>query len=283
MAPSDARGDACDRNETMPRYRLLIEYDGTPFVGWQIQADGRSVQGTVREAVFKLTGEYVEVRGAGRTDAGVHATGQVAHITIAKSYPVHVVRDALNYHVRPAPIAVRDVEVVPDTFDARFTALRRHYLYRISNRRSPPALDKNRVWWIARPIDAEAMRDATDVLIGHHDFTTFRSSSCQARSPLKSLDTFAVSILPDGEIHITASARSFMHNQVRSMVGSLKLVGEGRWTRDDLRAALDAKDRARCGPVAPACGLYFVAVDYPQPFVGTESAQPALSGARGSV
>ena len=246
----------------MPRYRLLIEYDGTPFVGWQIQGEGKSVQGTLREAVFKLTGEHVEVRGAGRTDAGVHATGQVAHITLAKSYPEHVIREALNFHVRPAPIAVREAIEVPDTFDARFSALRRHYLYRISNRRSPPALEKNRVWWIARPINAEAMAAAADVLVGHHDFTTFRSAACQAKSPLKTLDTFAVTTGPDDEICITASARSFMHNQVRSMVGSLKRVGDGKWTRDDLRAALDAKDRARCGPVAPACGLYFVQVEY---------------------
>jgi tRNA pseudouridine38-40 synthase len=251
-----------NRNRLMPRYRLIIEYDGTPFVGWQIQAEGASVQGTLREAIFKLTGEYVEVRGAGRTDAGVHALGQVAHFTVSKSYPDYVVRDALNYHVRPAPIAVRDAAEVPDSFDARFSALRRHYLYRISNRRSPPALDKTRVWWIAKPIDAEAMRRAADVLVGHHDFTTFRSSSCQAKSPLKSIDTFAVTLAPDEEIHITASARSFMHNQVRSMVGSLKRVGDGAWSRDDLRAALEAKDRARCGVVAPACGLYFVRVEY---------------------
>jgi tRNA pseudouridine38-40 synthase len=246
----------------MPRYRLLIEYDGTPFVGWQIQSEGRSVQGALREAVFKLAGEYVDVRGAGRTDAGVHAVGQVAHFTVAKSFPAYVVREALNYHVRPAPIAVREADEVPETFDARFSAVRRHYLYRISNRRAPPALDKNRVWWIAKPIDVEAMRAAADVLVGHHDFTTFRSSSCQAKSPLKSLDTFTVTTAPDDEIHIATSARSFMHNQVRSMVGSLKFVGDGKWNRDDLRAALDAKDRARCGVVAPACGLYFVRVDY---------------------
>jgi tRNA pseudouridine38-40 synthase len=246
----------------MPRYRLRIEYDGTPFVGWQIQTDGKSVQGALREAIFKLSGENVEVRGAGRTDAGVHALGQVAHFTVAKSYPAYVVREALNYHMRPSPIAVLEAEEIPDTFDARFSAVRRHYLYRISNRRSPPALDKNRVWWISKVLDADAMRAAADVLMGHHDFTTFRSSSCQAKSPVKSVDSFTVTTTPDDEIHIIASARSFMHNQVRSMVGSLKVVGDGKWSRDDLRAALEAKDRARCGVVAPACGLYFVRVDY---------------------
>ena len=246
----------------MPRYRLLIEYDGTPFVGWQIQGEGQSVQGTLREAVFKLTGEEVEVRGAGRTDAGVHAVGQVAHFDIAKTVPARVVRDALNYHVRPAPITVREVEEVPGSFDARFSATRRHYLYRISNRRAPPALDKNRVWWVARALDVDAMAAAADVLVGHHDFTTFRSASCQAKSPLKTLDSFSVSRGADNEIRITTSARSFMHNQVRSMVGSLKLVGDGKWTRDDLRAALEAKERARCGPVAPAFGLYFMRVEY---------------------
>ncbi len=247
----------------MPRYRLLIEYDGTPFVGWQTQPDGCSVQGTLREAVFKLSGEYAEVRGAGRTDAGVHALGQVAHFTVTKSFPDYVVREALNYHVRPAPISVREAAEVADTFDARFSAIRRHYLYRISNRRSPPALDKNRVWWIAKPVDVVAMQAAAGVLVGHHDFTTFRSTSCQAKSPVKSVDTFTVTAAADGEIHISASARSFMHNQVRSMVGSLKVVGDGRWSADDLRTALEAKDRARCGAVAPACGLYFVRVDYP--------------------
>lgn len=247
----------------MPRYRLAIEYDGTPFVGWQIQAEGVSVQGTLREAVHRLTDAWVEVRGAGRTDAGVHATGQVAHVDLPRPYPVHVVREALNYHVRPWPIAVRDVCEVPDAFDARFSAVARHYVYRLSNRRSPPALDKNRVWWVARPLDVAAMIEAAPVLVGHHDFTTFRSSSCQAKSPLKSLDRFEVVTAPDDEIRVYASARSFMHNQVRSMVGSLKLVGAGKWRAGDLSAALEARDRSRCGPVAPAAGLYLSAVDYP--------------------
>jgi tRNA pseudouridine38-40 synthase len=245
----------------MPRYRLTIEYDGTPFVGWQIQGEGVSVQGSLREAIHALTGAWVEVRGAGRTDAGVHALGQVAHADLPRAYPEHVVREALNYHVRPHPIAVLEAREVHETFDARFSATARHYLYRISNRRSPPALLKDRVWWVARPLDVDAMAAAADALVGHHDFTTFRSAQCQAKSAVKTLDVFKAEAAGD-EIHITASARSFMHNQVRSMVGSLKLVGDGKWTRADLAAALAARDRSRCGMVAPACGLYFTKVDY---------------------
>jgi tRNA pseudouridine38-40 synthase len=256
----------------MPRYRLLIEYDGTPFVGWQIQGVGVSVQGLLRDAVHKLTGEWVEVRGAGRTDAGVHALGQVAHLDCAKTVPDYVMRDALNAHLRPQPVAVLDATTVPDTFDARFSATARHYLYRLSNRRGQPALNKHRVWWVARPLDSAAMMEAAGVLVGHHDFTTFRSSSCQAMSPIKTLDRFAVRVTDD-EIHIEASARSFMHHQVRSMVGSLKRVGEGAWSRADLRAALEATDRARCGAVAPACGLYFVKVDY-----GVSATQGTING-----
>lgn len=246
----------------MPRYRLLIEYDGTPFLGWQVQPDCKTVQGTLQAAFIKLIGEPVDVRGAGRTDAGVHALGQVAHVDLSKPYPTYVIREAVNFHLRPTPIAIREVEEVPVTFDARFSATRRHYLYRISNRRAPPALDMDRVWWLGRPLDVDAMAAATDVLVGHHDFTTFRSASCQAKSPLKTLDTLTVTRGDDDEIRITTSARSFMHNQVRSMVGSLKFVGDGKWSRDDLRAALVAKERARCGPVAPADGLYFVSVEY---------------------
>lgn len=248
----------------MPRYRLLIEYDGTPFVGWQIQGAGRSIQGRIREAVHAISGEWVEVRGAGRTDAGVHALGQVAHFDVAMARPDYVWREALNAHLRPDPIAIIEACEVPATFDARFSARARHYLYRISNRRGQPALEKSRVWWVSRPLDIAAMTEAACVLVGHHDFTTFRSSACQAKSPVKSLDRFDVEAVGD-EIHIRASARSFMHNQVRSMVGSLKVVGDARWSRAELEAALIARDRARCGPVAPACGLYFVRVDYPEP------------------
>jgi tRNA pseudouridine38-40 synthase len=245
----------------MPRYRLVIEYDGTPFVGWQIQSEGVSVQGALETAILKLTATKAGIRGAGRTDSGVHARGQVAHFAIEKSWPAEKLREGLNHYLRPLPIVVIDCDQVPDTFDARFSATARHYQYRILARRAPPALEHNRVWWIPRPIDAQAMRDAASVLVGTHDFTTFRATQCQAKSPLRTLDRLDVT--QDGdEISIYASARSFLHNQVRSMVGSLKFVGEGKWTRDDLRRALEARDRTACATVAPASGLYLVAVDY---------------------
>ena len=245
----------------MPRYRLLIEYDGTPFVGWQVQPEGVSVQGALEAAILKLTGAPAGIRGAGRTDAGVHACGQVAHVDIEKDWPPDKIRDGLNFYLKPLPIVVLDSSVVPDTFDARFSATARHYLYRILARRAPPALERHRVWWVPRPLDAEALRDAAGVLLGRHDFTTFRAAGCQATSPLRTLDRLDVAREGD-EIRIGASARSFLHNQVRSMVGSLKLVGEGKWTRADLARALAARDRAACGPVAPASGLYLMAVDY---------------------
>lgn len=246
----------------MPRYRVTIEYDGTPFVGWQIQAAGTSVQGRLAEAIHKLSGESVTVRGAGRTDAGVHALGQVAHFDLIRAWPPDTVRAALNFHLKPDPIAVVDCAQVADDFDARFSALARHYRYRILARPAPPVLDRDRVWWVPQPMRPEAMAQAAAHLVGRHDFTTFRAAGCQAKSPVKTLDLLEVST--DGaEIVIEASARSFLHNQVRSMVGSLKLVGEGKWTPADLRAALEAKDRAACGPVAPARGLYLVRVDYP--------------------
>jgi tRNA pseudouridine38-40 synthase len=248
----------------MPRYRLLIEYDGTPFVGWQIQGMGRSIQGRIREAIHAIAGEWVEVRGAGRTDAGVHALGQVAHFDVEKGRETYVWREAINAHLRPDPISILDVAEVSSAFDARFSATARHYLYRLCNRRGQPALDKNRIWWVAKPLDVQAMANAAGVLVGHHDFTTFRSAACQAKSPVKTLDQFSVETV-GSEIHVRASARSFMHNQVRSMVGSLKLVGDGKWGRRELEAALLARDRARCGPVAPASGLSFVKVDYPKP------------------
>ena len=248
----------------MPRYRLLIEYDGTPFVGWQMQGagGGASVQGTIAAALAKLTGEVADVRGAGRTDSGVHAMGQVAHVDLPREYPAYVVREAINYHVRPMPVSVLDCTLAADTFDARFSAIGRHYLYRLLNRRGPPVLDKNRVWWVAKPLDIAAMIDAAPVLEGRHDFTTFRAAGCQAKSPVKTLDCFRVEVLGE-ELRIHVSARSFMHKQVRSMVGSLKLVGDGRWSKADLKAALDSRDRTRCGPVAPPFGLYLTQVDYP--------------------
>ena len=245
----------------MPRYRLTIEYDGTPFVGWQTQAAGHSVQSLLEEAFHKFCGETVSVRGAGRTDAGVHALGQVAHVDLGKAWEAFRVREAVNFHLKPSPIVVLAAEEVPATFDARFSATQRHYLYRILTRRAGPALDRNRVWWLNHPLDAHAMQDAARVLVGRHDFTTFRATQCQAKSALRTLDRLDVSLCGE-EIHIEASARSFLHNQVRSMVGSLKLVGDGKWSAYDLEAALLARDRTRCGVVAPAQGLYLVRVDY---------------------
>jgi len=245
----------------MPRYKLTIEYDGTPFVGWQVQDNGRSVAGAIAEAIGKFAGETPKVSGAGRTDAGVHALGQVAHVDLAKDWDTDTIRDALNAHMRPESIAILSVDAVAPDFDARFSARARHYLYRIANRRADLALDRDRAWRMVRPLDARAIHEAAQRLVGHHDFTTFRSTECQAKSPVKTLDRLDVSRHGD-EIRIEASARSFLHNQVRSMVGSLAQVGEGKWSADDMTKALEAKDRAACGPVAPACGLYLVRVDY---------------------
>jgi tRNA pseudouridine38-40 synthase len=245
----------------MPRYKLTIEYDGTPFVGWQVQENGPSIAGAIAEAFGKFASERPKVSGAGRTDAGVHALGQVAHVDLAKDWDTDTVREALNAQLRPDPIAILGVERVADDFDARFSARARHYCYRIVNRRADPALERDRVWRIAKPLDAAAMHAAAQRLVGNHDFTTFRSVECQAKSPVKTLDRLDVAREGD-EIRVNASARSFLHHQVRSMVGSLALVGEGRWNADDLAKALAAKDRAACGPVAPACGLYLVRVDY---------------------
>ncbi|MBU2583053.1 MAG: tRNA pseudouridine(38-40) synthase TruA [Alphaproteobacteria bacterium] len=246
----------------MPRYRLTIEYDGTPFFGWQSQSGGEAVQDHLVEAIFKASGETVSLRGAGRTDSGVHALGQVAHFDSARQWDPYRLREALNFHLKPAPVAVLEAATAADDFDARFTATARHYLYRILNRRAPPALERNRVWWVGVPLEAGAMHEAAQALVGHHDFTTFRASACQANSPMRTLDRLDVSRV-GGEIHVTASARSFLHNQVRSMVGSLKLVGDGKWTARDLRDALEARHRPACGPVAPASGLYLTRVDYP--------------------
>jgi tRNA pseudouridine38-40 synthase len=245
----------------MPRYKLLIEYDGAPFVGWQVQDNGVSVQGVLTAAVAAFCGESVHVQGAGRTDAGVHALGQVAHIALAKVWDADTIRDAINAHLRPHPVAVLGAEQVVDDFDARFSARTRQYVYRIINRRADLALEAGRAWRMPRPLNASVMHEAAQRLVGQHDFTTFRAAECQAKSPVKTLDCLDVERERD-ELRIHASARSFLHHQVRSMVGSLVQVGEGRWTADDLARALAARDRKACGPVAPPDGLYLVRVDY---------------------
>src|SRR5215469_3976988 len=245
----------------MPRFKLVIEYDGTPFVGWQIQEGGLSVQGLLTDAIAAFSGERVTLFGAGRTDAGVHALGQVAHFDLARDWRADRVRDALNAQLRPHPIAVLSAEKVDAHFEARRSARRRHYLYRIVNRRADLALDRHRAWRVPRRLDAAAMHEAAQALVGRHDFTTFRAAECQAKSPVKTLDRLAIERMGD-EIRVFASARSFLHHQVRSMVGSLVLVGEGKWRVEDLAAALAARSRAGCGPVAPPEGLYLVSVEY---------------------
>jgi tRNA pseudouridine38-40 synthase len=245
----------------MPRYKLIIEYDGTPYVGWQAQDNGATIQGSLTDAIAAFAGERAAVHGAGRTDAGVHALGQVAHLDLAKDWDTDNVRDAINFHLRPQPIAVLAAERVADDFDARFSALKRHYLYRIANRRADLALDVNRAWRVPRPLDSAAMHAAAQQLVGKHDFTTFRSTECQANSPVKTLNRLDVT--RDGDdVRVTASARSFLQHQVRSMVGSLVHVGEGKWSAGDLVQALDAHDRTACGQVAPPHGLYLVRVEY---------------------
>lgn len=248
----------------MPRYRLKVEYDGTAFVGWQRQAEGRSVQSALKEAVAGFSGETVSIRGAGRTDSGVHARGQVVHLDLAKPWSPFTILNAVNAHLRLAGDGISVVDVVeaePD-FDARFSALRRHYLYRIINRRAHPALEWKRGWWVPKPLDHAAMHSAAQVLVGRHDFTTFRSVQCQAKSPVRTLDRLDVTRA--GEIiEIRATAQSFLHNQIRSFAGTLKLAGEGKMSVDDVRQALEARDRKACGPVAPPEGLYFMQVDYP--------------------
>jgi tRNA pseudouridine38-40 synthase len=245
----------------VPRYRITLEYDGTPFVGWQVQDNGLSVQGLLIAAIAGFTGENVSVQGAGRTDAGVHALGQVAHFDLSSERDPDTVCDALNAHLRPHPIAVIAAERVPDSFDARFSATRRHYRYRIINRRADLTLDRNRAWRYPRPLDAAAMHAAAQCLVGRHDFTTFRAATCQAKSPVKTLDRLEVERSGE-EVLVMVAARSFLQHQVRSMVGSLVLVGEGKWRIGDLVRARDARDRSACGPVAPAEGLYLVRVDY---------------------
>ncbi len=246
----------------MPRYKLTLEYDGGPYRGFQAQANLPSVQGSLERAIHAFTGERPTLYVAGRTDTGVHATGQVAHFETERVWREKVVRDAINAHLAPEPIAVLACEIPEDTdFHARFSARERRYLYRILNRWAPPALDQGRVWHIKKPLDAEAMHAAAQCLVGHHDFTTFRDVQCQAKSPFKTLDE--VRVWQEGEeVRLAFASRSFLHRQVRSMAGSIVEVGSGRWTADDLQAALDAADRTRCGQVAPSQGLYLTGVVY---------------------
>jgi tRNA pseudouridine38-40 synthase len=245
----------------VPRYKLTIEYDGAGFVGWQRQANGLSIQAALETAVERFCGERLTVFGAGRTDAGVHALAQVAHIELARAAEPETIRSAVNYHLRPHRISLVEVEPAPPGFDARRSAIARVYRYRFLNRRAPPAVERGRVWHVAPPLDLAAMQEGASHLVGHHDFSTFRDSLCQAKSPVKTLG--ALELSRDGEeIHVTARARSFLHHQVRNMVGTLKLVGLGRWQPDDVARALATRDRRAGGPTAPAEGLTLIAVEY---------------------
>jgi tRNA pseudouridine38-40 synthase len=245
----------------MPRYRLTVEYDGGPYRGFQAQTNGPSVQAAIETAVRDFSGESLRIAAAGRTDSGVHALRQVIHLDLEKSWPADTVMNAINAHLIPQPIAVVGSEVAAPDFHARFSATGRHYLYRILNRSGPPAVDRGRVWHIKQPLAVEPMARAATRLVGLHDFTTFRDAACQAKSPIKTLDAATVGV-HDGEVRLEFAARSFLHRQVRSMVGSLAQVGLGRWSPSDFGAALEARDRTACGPVAPADGLYLVSIDY---------------------
>jgi tRNA pseudouridine38-40 synthase len=245
----------------MPRYRLTLEYDGGPYKGFQAQGDLPTVQGVVERAVLAFCGETVRLQAAGRTDTGVHATGQVVHVDLTRDWPAQTVRNALNAHLVDEVVVVLDAEVAPEGWHARFSATERRYLYRILNRPAPPALDRGRVWHVKSPLDADAMHAAAQVLVGHHDFTTFRDLACQAKSPVKTLDLAEVSRRGE-EVWLRFASRSFLHRQVRSMTGTLAEVGVGRWTAQDVKAALEARDRRACGPVAPASGLSLTGVAY---------------------
>ena len=251
----------------MTRWKLTIEYDGGPFMGWQRQEHGPSIQQAIEAALQRMTGEETAVTAAGRTDAGVHALAMAAHVDVTKPLTPHRLREGLNALVRPNPISILDVEQVADDWHARFSCVGRRYLYRILNRRAPPALDFGRVWHVAVPLDVDAMTEGAAMLVGRHDFTTFRSVQCQSDSPVKTLDRLNVTSV-DEEIHIQAAARSFLHHQVRSMVGCLALVGRGQWQPSDIRTALEARDRAALGLNAPPHGLYFVEAIYPDPGSG---------------
>ncbi len=245
----------------MTRFKLTLEYDGAAFVGWQRQDNGPSVQQALEEAVTGFCGETATVHGAGRTDAGVHALGQVAHLDLEKPTTAETLRDAVNAHLKPAPVAVLAAEVAADDFHARFSATERRYLYRIVNRRPPLALERGRAWWVPRPLDAAAMHAAAQVLVGKHDFSSFRASECQAKSPVKTLTAIEVSRLAE-DIEIRARAPSFLHHQVRNFAGSLRLVGEGKWSAAKVKQVLEARDRNAAGQTAPAEGLYLTEVVY---------------------
>lgn len=245
----------------MPRYRITVEYDGTPYVGWQRQANGPSVQGALEAAILAMTGETLSLRGAGRTDAGVHAVGQVAHFDLSRTWRPDVIRDGLNAYLVDESVAILEAEEVPDGFDARFSAKGRHYLYRLIDRRPPPVLERHRVWHRRDRLDVDLMNRGAALLLGTHDFTTFRSAHCQSKSPVKTLDRLEATRIGD-VVEVRASARSFLHNQVRSMVGSLERVGLGKWPPEKIAEALAARDRAACAAVAPPWGLYLVGVDY---------------------
>ncbi len=246
----------------MPRYKLTIEYHGGDYCGWQRQENGRSVQQAIEEALFKFSGQTLVIQGAGRTDAGVHASGQVAHVDLAKAWRTDQVRDACNAYLRHHRVAIISVEVVDETFEARFSAIKRHYVYRILNRRAPSVLERGLVWHVARRLDAGAMHEAAQVMLGRHDFSTFRDAECQANSPIRTLD--AIDVSRNGEIiEVRVSALSFLHRQVRSMVGSLEHVASGKWSQADFISAFESRQRSRCGQVAPSDGLYLTRVDYP--------------------
>lgn len=256
----------------MPRYALKIEYDGTPFSGWQRQSERPSVQGAVEAALARLDPGAPAIAAAGRTDAGVHALGQVAHADLARDWDPFRLVEALNYHLRPAPVAVVACALVPEDWHARFSAMERRYLFRILERRAPVTVEAGRVWQVPRMLDLDAMRAGAAHLLGHHDFTTFRSTICQAKSPVKTLDEARIDRvegLSGSELHFRFRARSFLHNQIRSFVGTLERVGSGAWAPDDVKRALEARDRAACGPVCPPQGLYLSGVGYPaDPFGG---------------
>ena len=246
----------------MKRHKIKIEYDATPFIGWQRQENGQSIQGAIEDSIKNIFGETITIFGAGRTDAGVHAMGQVAHFDINnKELEPFVIKNALNDHLRPFPIAILDVDEVDNQFHARFNALQRKYLYRIVNRKSPLTIEKGRAWHVHKDIEVDPMKECISLIEGKHDFTTFRSAHCQSDSPIKTIDSLKIT-KSDENIYFGFSAKSFLHHQVRSIVGSLKLVGEQSWSVNDFSDALSSKERSRCGAVAPPDGLYFMEVKY---------------------